>query len=89
MRIYGWGITATKTNGLKLPVRLGQRGRLVFENRTTMWHPLNLHGMTFQTLGAGLAPTDPLLIGARVLQGGAALMMPASLAITEAAAPAS
>ncbi|WP_327252458.1 multicopper oxidase family protein [Streptomyces sp. NBC_01244] len=34
------------------PVKAGERVRLEFENSTTMWHPLHLHGHTF-ALGAG------------------------------------
>lgn len=31
-----------------LPVRRGEKVRLVMENRTTMFHPMHLHGHTFQ-----------------------------------------
>ena len=44
---------------------------------------------TIASLAAGLAPTGPLLIAARVLQGGgAALLMPATLAIISSTFPA-
>ena len=38
-----------------LPVQEGERVRLVFENRTVMFHPMHLHGHTFQVVGAGKA----------------------------------
>ncbi|MFF3210762.1 multicopper oxidase family protein [Streptomyces sp. NPDC002886] len=34
------------------PVKAGERVRLEFDNSTTMWHPLHLHGHTF-ALGGG------------------------------------
>ncbi|ALV33164.1 multicopper oxidase domain-containing protein [Streptomyces sp. CdTB01] len=50
MSTYKWGTT---TNGKKdgtLTVRQGQRIRLVLDNRTMMWHPIHLHGHTFQVV---------------------------------------
>jgi FtsP/CotA-like multicopper oxidase with cupredoxin domain len=34
-----------------LPIRSGQRVRLRFENKSTMFHPMHVHGHTFQLLG--------------------------------------
>jgi len=48
MASYRWGIAATEDDGITLPVREGQRIRLVIENHTMMWHPIHLHGQTFQ-----------------------------------------
>ena len=48
MMSYRWGITAPSKDGVTLPVRLGQRVRLVIDNETMMWHPIHLHGHTFQ-----------------------------------------
>ena len=31
-----------------IDIRQGQRVRLAFENTTTMWHPIHLHGHTFR-----------------------------------------
>lgn len=46
---------------------------------------IGLAVFTGASLAAGLAPSGPLLLGARVLQGGgAAMLMPASLAIIQA-----
>ncbi|MFI2367342.1 multicopper oxidase domain-containing protein [Streptomyces sp. NPDC018833] len=50
MNTYKWGITAPKEQGTTLPVRQGERIRLVLENRTMMWHPMHLHGHTFQVV---------------------------------------
>ena len=55
MHSYRWGARATSRDGVTLPVRLGQRIRLVLENRTMMWHPIHLHGHTFQ-VDTGAAP---------------------------------
>ncbi|WP_308284413.1 multicopper oxidase domain-containing protein [Pseudonocardia oceani] len=55
---YTWtinGETYDPTRGL--PVREGQRVRLRFENTTTMFHPMHLHGHTFQmNTVAGVGP---------------------------------
>lgn len=50
---YRWtinGKTYDPTRGL--PVRQGQAARLRFVNRTSMFHPMHLHGHTFQVRGA-------------------------------------
>lgn len=49
MSTYRWtinGKTFEETD--PLAVTEGQRARLVFENRSSMWHPMHLHGHTFQ-----------------------------------------
>lgn len=50
MATYRWGITAPKEGEITLPVREGERVRLVLENRSLMWHPIHLHGQTFQVV---------------------------------------
>ncbi len=46
---YSWAINGkTYPNGAQLAVRQGQRTRLRFTNRSTMFHPMHLHGHTFQ-----------------------------------------
>ena len=37
-------------DGAPLKVRQGEKVRLAFENRTTMFHPMHLHGHTFQVV---------------------------------------
>ncbi len=34
-------------------IRSGERVRMTFENTTTMWHPIHLHGHTYQLLDGG------------------------------------
>jgi len=57
MAAYNWGITAPESDGTTLPVREGERIRLEIRNTTAMWHPIHLHGHTFQVVapdgGAG------------------------------------
>jgi FtsP/CotA-like multicopper oxidase with cupredoxin domain len=49
MMSYQWGING-RSDGLQR-VRSGQRVRLEFVNTTMMWHPMHLHGHTFQLNG--------------------------------------
>ncbi|WP_308284386.1 multicopper oxidase family protein [Pseudonocardia oceani] len=50
---YTWTINdQTYDPARGVPVREGQRVRLRFENTTTMFHPMHLHGHTFQVRGA-------------------------------------
>ncbi|MEU8617445.1 multicopper oxidase domain-containing protein [Streptomyces sp. NPDC048623] len=46
-------MTAPAEQGTTLPVRQGERIKLVLENRSMMWHPMHLHGHTFQVEGDG------------------------------------
>ncbi|OZB87996.1 MAG: hypothetical protein B7X41_10460, partial [Microbacterium sp. 14-71-5] len=50
MMSYNWGLNVPKSRGATLPVKQGQRVRLVLKNDTTMWHPMHLHGHTAQLL---------------------------------------
>ena len=50
MTSYRWGITTGVGDGKSVPVRHGQRIRLVIANHTMMWHPIHLHGHTFQVV---------------------------------------
>jgi FtsP/CotA-like multicopper oxidase with cupredoxin domain len=54
MATYRWTINGhTMHRGTPLEVRDGERVRLVFDNRSTMFHPMHLHGHTFQVRRAG------------------------------------
>ncbi|MEU1127450.1 multicopper oxidase family protein [Streptomyces sp. NPDC005899] len=54
MEAYDWAFDGKPYDpSVRLPVRAGERVRLVFDNRTPMWHPLHLHGHTFGLSGAG------------------------------------
>ncbi|MEU2775471.1 multicopper oxidase family protein [Streptomyces sp. NPDC007162] len=53
MGTYNWGINGKRfdmSNPTANPilVKQGERVRLDFVNRTTMWHPMHLHGHTYQ-----------------------------------------
>ncbi|MDQ3898517.1 MAG: multicopper oxidase domain-containing protein, partial [Actinomycetota bacterium] len=54
---YVWTLNG-KPHGQNKPleVRQGERVRLDFENTTTMFHPMHLHGHTFQVVNPGGAP---------------------------------
>jgi FtsP/CotA-like multicopper oxidase with cupredoxin domain len=62
---YAWTINGNIYDPARgVPVRQGQFVRLRFENRTTMFHPMHLHGHTFQARGAdGAGPRkDTVLV---------------------------
>lgn len=49
MASYAWTINGKRyTDTVPLTVQQGQRVRLSFDNQSTMWHPMHLHGHTFQ-----------------------------------------
>ncbi|WP_214324420.1 multicopper oxidase family protein [Nonomuraea sediminis] len=48
MMSYNWAINGRKYDPEAItPIRQGERVRLSFVNRTSMWHPMHLHGHTF------------------------------------------
>ena len=54
---YDWSLDAPTVNGVTMPLRRGQRVRLNIVNNTMMWHPIHLHGHTFQIVtGNGAGP---------------------------------
>ena len=62
---YDWTINGKPYNPADgLPIRLGQRVRLRFRNDSDMYHPMHLHGHTFQVRGrTGLgARKDTVLV---------------------------
>jgi FtsP/CotA-like multicopper oxidase with cupredoxin domain len=49
MQSYRWTINGRTFDQLEpLSITQGQRARLTFTNNTMMWHPMHLHGHTFQ-----------------------------------------
>ena len=53
MARYDWTINGEPYPSTKpLRVREGQRPTLAFDNTTAMWHPIHLHGHTFQIMKA-------------------------------------
>ncbi|MEU5260121.1 multicopper oxidase family protein [Amycolatopsis sp. NPDC021455] len=54
MMNYDWGINGQPLDmGRRLLVQQGQRVRFVLRNRTMMWHPIHVHGHTFQLGDSG------------------------------------
>lgn len=63
MMTYRWGVNAPKRGGVDLPVKSGERIRLELTNNTAMWHPIHLHGHTFQVVnGSGDGPRKDTVI---------------------------
>jgi multicopper oxidase len=60
---YSWGMEVPERDGVSLPVRQGERIRLVLVNPTMMSHPMHLHGHAFQVLAGG-ARKDTVLVPA-------------------------
>jgi FtsP/CotA-like multicopper oxidase with cupredoxin domain len=51
MMNYDWKINGRAyPDAQPLPIRQGQRATLTFANTTMMWHPMHLHGHTFQVI---------------------------------------
>jgi multicopper oxidase len=58
MARYDWGINGqsfdmSQPGALRFPIRQGQRARVIFANTTTMYHPMHIHGHTFQVNRTG------------------------------------
>lgn len=54
MMSYDWGINGRPFDPAQsLLIREDQRVRITFGNRTMMWHPMHIHGHTFQLGGSG------------------------------------
>lgn len=67
MMPYSWGFDgAAFPDRAPIEIREGQRVRLTFENTTTMWHPIHLHGHTFRV---GDDPSGPRKDTVNVLPG--------------------
>ncbi|HEX6232059.1 MAG TPA: multicopper oxidase family protein [Jiangellaceae bacterium] len=57
MHGYEWGVEGEHVDGVTMPVREGERVRLILENDTMMWHPMHLHGQPFQVqVASGQGP---------------------------------
>jgi FtsP/CotA-like multicopper oxidase with cupredoxin domain len=57
MMPYSWAFDgAAFPDRAPVEIRQGQRVRLAFENTTSMWHPIHLHGHTFRI---GTDPSGP------------------------------
>jgi len=49
------------------PITAGERVRLNFVNTTTMWHPMHLHGHTFQLANGGPRKDTSIVLPGRTL----------------------
>jgi FtsP/CotA-like multicopper oxidase with cupredoxin domain len=68
MMKYDWAINGRKYDPKQLyPVRSGERVRLSFVNRTTMWHPMHLHGHTFAVAPTGVRKDTVIVLANRSL----------------------
>jgi FtsP/CotA-like multicopper oxidase with cupredoxin domain len=62
MMSYDWGINGRPFDPTqRLLIREDQRVRITFRNRTMMWHPMHIHGHTFQ-LGTDGPRKDTVIV---------------------------
>ena len=66
MARYDWGINGqafdmSRPGALQFLMAEGQRVRVIFANTTTMYHPMHIHGHTFQ-LGQGGPRKDTVIV---------------------------
>ena len=47
---YQWGVNGFYPDNKPFTVKQGQQATMTFTNKTRMWHPMHLHGHTFQML---------------------------------------
>ena len=68
MKRYDWGINGRRYDPNQIePVREGERVRLILENRTTMWHPMHLHGHTFAVADSGVRKDTAIVLPQQTL----------------------
>ncbi|MCI0156525.1 multicopper oxidase family protein [Leifsonia shinshuensis] len=73
MNSYKWAINGRRYNPDRplqdaLPIRQGERVRLEFVNDTTMWHPMHLHGHTYQHPGRGPRKDTSIVLPGKTLR---------------------
>ncbi|MCX2180570.1 multicopper oxidase family protein [Streptomyces sp. SKN60] len=69
MTQYDWAINGTTYDpAQRHPVRSGERVRLAFVNRTTMWHPLHLHGHTYALADGGARKDTSIVLPGQRLE---------------------
>ncbi|MFI0449666.1 multicopper oxidase family protein [Actinomadura sp. 6N118] len=69
MMKYDWAINGRRYDPKDLqPIRSGERVRLSFVNRTTMWHPMHLHGHTFALTATGLRKDTAIVLPKTTLE---------------------
>jgi FtsP/CotA-like multicopper oxidase with cupredoxin domain len=63
MMAYDWGINGHSYDRNRItPVRQGERVTLRITNKTTMWHPIHLHGHTFAVGDSGLRKDTAIVL---------------------------
>jgi FtsP/CotA-like multicopper oxidase with cupredoxin domain len=63
MMAYDWAINGKKYDPRTIsPISSGERVRLSFVNRTTMWHPMHLHGHTFALAKGGIRKDTAIVL---------------------------
>jgi FtsP/CotA-like multicopper oxidase with cupredoxin domain len=68
MMNYDWAFNNKPYNPKRLtPVRAGERVQLVFDNTTTMWHPVHLHGHTFALGDTGVRKDTAIVLPGQTL----------------------
>ncbi len=72
MARYDWAINGRRFNQTEplrdaLTVRQGERVRLDFANKTMMWHPMHLHGHTYQHGNGGPRKDTSIVLPGRTL----------------------
>ncbi|WP_037321319.1 multicopper oxidase family protein [Amycolatopsis orientalis] len=67
MMSYDWGINGLPfDHAQRLLIREDQRVRLTIRNRTMMWHPLHIHGHTFQLGDTGPRKDTVIVLPGRI-----------------------
>lgn len=52
MKSYQWGVNGPYPNNKPFAITQGQQATMTFANKTSMWHPMHLHGHTFAVMTA-------------------------------------
>ncbi|MEV6329179.1 multicopper oxidase family protein [Streptomyces sp. NPDC051909] len=69
MMKYDWAVNGRKYDpAQRYPVRSGERVRLAFVNDTTMWHPMHLHGHTYQLPDGGARKDTSIVLPGKRLE---------------------
>jgi FtsP/CotA-like multicopper oxidase with cupredoxin domain len=72
MASYDWGLDKRQFNMDKplenaRVIRAGERVGIDFVNTTTMWHPMHLHGHTYQHVGGGPRKDTSIVVPGQTL----------------------
>ncbi len=68
MEKWDWAINGKSyTPSQRYAVEQGERVRIIFHNKTNMWHPMHLHGHTFALPGGGPRKDTTIMLPGREL----------------------